>query len=266
MLHGAKIGAACSRWKKRSLRLQRIHAVHQGVEITLEFDEDVYQPGSLTETLADLMEINPGDRVADVGCGTGYLGITAALLGAEEVICIDPEPNAIRWTNHNAGLNKVHNVTTYLGKELDPVEHLPLDVIVTLPPQMPFSSNFNPWRYGGRDGSDVIIKIIRQAARVLNPVKGKLFLLHAALAFPAKVRETLSMCNFEWQVVKTVERELNPSEFYQLEPGLMEYILDLYHAGKADLIQRGGHWYYPIWFYRAVLSRGNRETQDSRHC
>jgi len=213
--------------------------------------------------LADLMEVNPGDLVVDVGCGTGYLGIIAALLGAGEVICIDPEPNAVKWTKHNAGLNKVNNVTAYLGRELDPVEHLPVDLIVTLPPQMPFPTNFNPWRYGGKDGSDVIIKIICQAARMLNPGKGKLYLLHAALAFPARVREKLAVCGFEWQTVKTVERELNPAEFYQLAPGLMEYILELYRRGMAELIQRDGQWYYPIWFYRALLSERVKKSEES---
>ncbi len=234
--------------------MHRLEAVHQGVPIKIEYEEDVYQPGSLTEILADLMEVTPGDRVVDVGCGTGYLGIMAALLGAGEVICIDPEPNAVKWTEHNARLNGIRNLKVYQGKELDPVAHLQMDMIVTLPPQMPFPTDFNPWRYGGKDGTDVIGKIITQASRMLHPKKGRLFLLHAALAHPAKVREKLFRSGFEWTVVKTVDREFNPAEFDQLASGLKEYIFQLNRQGMAELVERNGTWYYPIWFYRAVPS------------
>ena len=71
--------------------LRRVRAIHQHVPIELEFDDDVYQPGSLTETVADVMEVRPGDVAVDVGCGTGYLGIMASLLGARHVFCTDPK-------------------------------------------------------------------------------------------------------------------------------------------------------------------------------
>jgi methylase of polypeptide subunit release factors len=232
--------------------LHRLEAVHQGTTIRIEYEEDVYQPGSLTEMLADLMEVTPGDRVVDVGCGTGYLGIMAALLGAGEVICIDPEPNALKWTRHNASLNGIRNLKVYQGRELDPVANRQVDLIVTLPPQMPFATDFNPWRYGGRDGTDVIIKIISQAGRILHPQKGRLFLLHAGLAYPAKVRERLLRSGFDWKIVRTVDREFNPEEFDHLACGLKEYILQLHDRGLAELVERNGTRYYPIWFYRAV--------------
>jgi release factor glutamine methyltransferase len=239
--------------------LHRLEAVHQGVSIKIEYEEDVYQPGSLTEMLADLMEVTPGDRVVDVGCGTGYLGIMAALLGAGEVICIDPEPNALKWTEHNASLNGIPSLRVCQGRELDPVADLQVDVIVTLPPQMPFLTDFNPWRYGGKDGTDVINKVISQASRMLHPQKGRLFLLHAALAWPARVRETLFRSGFEWKVIKTVDREFNPVEFDQLASGLKEYIFQLHDQGVAELVERNGKWYYPIWFYRAVPSEARNQ-------
>jgi methylase of polypeptide subunit release factors len=148
--------------------MHHIEVSHQGARLVLEFEDDVYQPGNLTGILADIMDIKSGDRVADVGCGTGYLAIVAALLGAAEVVGIDPEPNAIHWTAHNAQLNSVPNVSVLLGGALDPVEHLRFDVILTLPPQMPFPTNFNPWRWGGTDGTDVILRIIDQARTTLH--------------------------------------------------------------------------------------------------
>jgi ribosomal protein L11 methyltransferase len=48
-----------------------------------------------------------GWKVLDVGCGTGILGITAAKLGAEEVICLDIDRKAVTIARENAAINHV---------------------------------------------------------------------------------------------------------------------------------------------------------------
>jgi release factor glutamine methyltransferase len=230
----------------------QIIARHQGVSVTIEYDERAYQPGALTAALCDIMEVMPGDRVIDVGCGTGYIGIVAALMGAFEVISIDPVPEALEWTRHNAGLNNVQNLNTKAGKALDPVATEAVDLIVSLPPQMPFPTEFNPWRHGGVDGTDVIVTIIRQAYNILKKNTGRLYLVHAAIANPARVRETLRSAGFEWEIVKTVEKTLVQSDLEPLAPGLMDYLLDLRQKGLAEIEARDGRYHYPVWFYRAV--------------
>lgn len=49
----------------------------------------------------------PNWKVLDVGCGTGILGITAAKLGAEDVICLDIDKKAIEIARENAAINSV---------------------------------------------------------------------------------------------------------------------------------------------------------------
>ena len=46
-------------------------------------------------------------RVLDFGCGSGILGIAAGLLGAEEVVAIDNDPQALASTRENASKNNV---------------------------------------------------------------------------------------------------------------------------------------------------------------
>lgn len=48
-------------------------------------------------------------RVLDVGCGSGILSIAASRLGAETVIALDPNPNAISTARTNIYLNRVES-------------------------------------------------------------------------------------------------------------------------------------------------------------
>ena len=59
-----------------------------------------------------LMEdyMKPGDKVLDVGCGSGILAIAGALLGASEVLGVEIDPVAVEIAQENLELNKVTNV------------------------------------------------------------------------------------------------------------------------------------------------------------
>jgi ribosomal protein L11 methyltransferase len=48
-----------------------------------------------------------GRTVVDYGCGSGILGIAAALLGARRVVAVDNDPQALLATQENAGRNGV---------------------------------------------------------------------------------------------------------------------------------------------------------------
>ncbi len=51
--------------------------------------------------------IEGGERVLDLGCGSGVLGLCALRLGAAHVVAVDIKPEAVEATRRNATLNGV---------------------------------------------------------------------------------------------------------------------------------------------------------------
>ena len=80
-----------------------------------------------------------GRTVCDLGCGTGILALGAAMLGAEYVVGLDLDPEAVRVARENAAIYRVENVDWVAG----PLETLGgnFDVVVENPP-------FGVWRKG----------------------------------------------------------------------------------------------------------------------
>ncbi|MBQ2881969.1 MAG: 50S ribosomal protein L11 methyltransferase, partial [Clostridia bacterium] len=49
--------------------------------------------------------VNDGDKILDVGCGSGILSITSLLCGASEALALDIDLNAVKVSYENAELN-----------------------------------------------------------------------------------------------------------------------------------------------------------------
>jgi ribosomal protein L11 methyltransferase len=56
--------------------------------------------------------VKPGDKVIDVGTGSGILSIAAAMLGAKSVRALDLDPVAVDSAKLNVKLNKVQHIVT----------------------------------------------------------------------------------------------------------------------------------------------------------
>ncbi|MBE9223077.1 50S ribosomal protein L11 methyltransferase [Cyanobacterium stanieri LEGE 03274] len=53
--------------------------------------------------------------MADIGCGTGILSLTARLLGVEKIIASDIDSLAVRATEENMQFNNIDNIEVYQG-------------------------------------------------------------------------------------------------------------------------------------------------------
>lgn len=101
-----------------------------------------------TALCIELLEkwVNTGDRVFDIGCGSGILAIIAAKLGAGSVWAYDLQETAVNITRNNAKLNGVDGVVkAYRGDLLDGarnraniiVSNIVADAIIRMGPSIP---------------------------------------------------------------------------------------------------------------------------------
>lgn len=86
-----------------------------------------------TTMCAEFLEENvePGDKVYDIGCGSGILAIAAAKLGAGEVVAADIDPAAVAVTRENVEANQVSEVVKVCEGDLMQVVDSPANIVVT---------------------------------------------------------------------------------------------------------------------------------------
>ncbi|WP_026689190.1 50S ribosomal protein L11 methyltransferase [Alteribacter aurantiacus] len=77
--------------------------------------------------------MNEGDRVLDVGTGSGVLSIACAKLGAKEVLALDLDEVAVNSARINTKLNKVQDVVTVKqGNLLEGVQEKPELIVANI--------------------------------------------------------------------------------------------------------------------------------------
>ncbi len=61
--------------------------------------------------------VKEGDRVLDMGCGSGILSVAALLVGAKNVVAVDIDPNAVKVSEKNREINgfSAQDMTVYCG-------------------------------------------------------------------------------------------------------------------------------------------------------
>ncbi len=86
--------------------------------------------------LVETAEIDPGDRILDMGCGCGTNGIYAGLCGGpeSEVIFVDSNVRALALAEENARANGLENFQCVASSNLEGVEESSFDVVLANPP------------------------------------------------------------------------------------------------------------------------------------
>lgn len=156
-----------------------------------ETDEMVYEPSDDSFLLVENLDINSGDKVLEIGTGSGIIAMYASKV-ADEVIATDINFNAIELAEKNLKINNIQNVKLLFGDLFEPLKSEPkenqkFDVILFNTPYLPtedheiLEDNLNHAFDGGQDGRKVIDPFLNQVKNHLNE-GGRVQLIQSSLS------------------------------------------------------------------------------------
>ena len=115
-----------------------IHTRIKNVDLKFETGSSIFSPNSIdngTLSMLSVIDFLPSDKVLDLGCGYGVVGILAGkLIGEENVIMCDISEQAVKYARINAALNGVPNISIRLSDGYRNVEENDFTLILCNPP------------------------------------------------------------------------------------------------------------------------------------
>lgn len=110
----------------------------QGIDLVLNTNEEVFSPTAVdkgTRAMLSFVEFKENDKVLDLGCGCGVVGILAAKqIGADNVVMCDVSENAVQLSKQNAAANGVAGVTIRRSDGLNEISEKDFTLILSNPP------------------------------------------------------------------------------------------------------------------------------------
>jgi 16S rRNA (guanine1207-N2)-methyltransferase len=140
--------------------------LYRGELLTFVLDRGIFSSRGLDPGSALLIQnlgVAPTDRVLDLGCGWGAVGVAAAKSARDgHVVLTDVNRRAARLARQNLARNRVRNAEVRVGPFFQPVPDERFDVIATNPPY--------------RIGRAQILRLLEEAPAHLAP-GGRLLLV-----------------------------------------------------------------------------------------
>ena len=221
--------------------------------VGLRVPPGVHVPPPSTIEMARLLDVRPGERVLELGCGTGLLAIAAAKQGAGHVVAVDLDGQALDAALKNAQLNGLSGcIEARAGSWYEAVKSGErFDVIIATPPQTPGPRPFGP-RYGGADGAKHLMAVVEGAPARLDPERGRLWMVAITIANVPEVMRRLRERFAKVDIMGETQRPFTPREYDDLDPGLFEYLEALRARGISDFHEAfGGEYFFRNLFIRA---------------
>jgi 16S rRNA (guanine1207-N2)-methyltransferase len=118
--------------------LHLIHTQIKGFELVFESSDDQFSPRRIdagTLALLSVVDFAEGDRVLDLGCGYGVVGVLAArVVGPGNVVMVDNDPAVVALARKNCKRNGVEGVEVILSEGFSHMDVTGFDLILSNPP------------------------------------------------------------------------------------------------------------------------------------
>jgi cyclopropane fatty-acyl-phospholipid synthase-like methyltransferase len=217
---------------------------------SLQLGPGVFSPTSTSRTLAEAIEIEPGDTVIDVGCGSGVLAFVAAKLGAAKVYGVDLSHRAVEAAKDNAKRLGLDHICEFRqGDLLEPVRDVQATVLIGdvsgIPDDIASATGwFDEVPSGGPTGSELPTKFVLSIGDTLAP-GGRLYLPTGTIQYEKPILDAAHQV-FGDHVDKVVEREFPLPELVAKSKAVTQLVKD----GLVSFRQRGSRWLWSLRIWR----------------
>jgi SAM-dependent methyltransferase len=209
-----------------------------------------FAPSRTSVEVAEEIQIQPGDTVIDVGCGSGVLAFIAERLGAGRVLGTDLNDEAVRFARRNAqSLGVADHVEFHHGSLFEPLGDVHADVVIGdvagIPDDLARESGWYPGGYsGGPTGAEVPMAMLEAARSHLRP-GGRLYLPTGSIQDEGAVLRTAHAI-FGESRMKQVRERLFPLPAKLTDSPVIRRLMD---SGVVDLIRKGSRllWAMRVW-------------------
>ncbi len=180
---------------------------------TLTVPPRVFAPTHTSLMVAQALEIEPGDTVLDVGCGSGVLSFVAARLGAGRVVGCDASPEAVEASRQNAQRLGLADRTEFReGNLLEPVRDVTADVVIGdvsgIPDELAEVTGWFPdGRAGGPTGAELPVAMLEGMGECLV-AGGRMYLPTGTIQAENRVLEAARRLFGAANLERILEREL----------------------------------------------------------
>ena len=210
----------------------------------------VFSPTATSKTLAEAMEIYPGDTVIDVGCGSGVLAFVAAKLGAAKVYGVDLSQRAVEAARENAKRLGLEHVCEFrAGDLLEPVREVEATVLIGdvsgIPDDIAAQSGwFDDVPAGGPTGAELPTKFVRSIGDTLAH-GGRLYLPTGTIQYERPILEAAHEV-FGDNVRSVLEREFPLPDLVAKSKAVTQMVKE----GLVSFRQRGSRWLWQLRIWR----------------
>jgi 16S rRNA (guanine1207-N2)-methyltransferase len=117
---------------------RELHFLYRGTRLTFVVDRGVFASTSIdpgTSLLIETLDPVPTDRILDLGCGWGAIGVAAARAAPHgHVVLTDVNRRAALLARANLRRNRIENAEVRIGSGFAPVADEKFELIATNPP------------------------------------------------------------------------------------------------------------------------------------